>query len=693
MLAAYDLSAYETNIDTFLANPFSANDAEYSGVAYSTTTGTLFVIDDGGQGDIYEYSTDGAPLREVDLDNFDSPEGIVHLGGNQFAILEEARREISLVTITATTTGINKNSIPSADIIPLDHNLLIPGGANGGPNDGPEGIAYDAGNNKYYIAKEKNPSRLFVVNPAATPVTIDEIQVPGITPELGGAPVVADISDIFFADGDLFVLSDQSQKVIRVDLATNTVIGPELTGLPQRKFEGIAFTPDSFEMFLVSDEDPPQVQGRRFMQKRNFTVYNPTEADLTSGSDLGVSTTDDITKDVTPTFTGTVPADSTVWVYVDGVQTGGPQQLTGGATAYSITLPAIPDGNHAITIKVGESLSTPEAKRSPASPALNITIDTTAPKIERITISGIATTHDPFDFDNQNPGIGSGKQLKTVPVGGANEIQIDFTEIVGVAAGSAESLAEQLNLDGVLFTGSESNDRAGGDAILDLSQPDAPKWTWQLPNLDPDEFGADQYILTVEDDVIDVAGNALDGEWTNPETFFDEPGTASTFPSGEGSAGGNFDFRFVILPGDVDRDNDVGLNDLAIMQLSKDLGGSSFGFEDGDLNGDGQIDNAGDYYALFKPNFTRIWTEFGNNFVLGDLEFDGDVDFDDIDELVDVLTGLLSQVAANGGVREETVIRAADTDDDTDADFDDIPGFVTLINDGPDGLLPEGGLS
>jgi hypothetical protein len=46
-----------------------------------------------------------------------------------------------------------------------------------------------------------------------------------------------------------------------------------------------------------------------------------------------------------------------------------------------------------------------------------------------------------------------------------------------------------------------------------------------------------------------VDGTPLDGEWLNPTSSDSKP--ADTFPSGDGTTGGDFSFRFNILPGDV----------------------------------------------------------------------------------------------------------------------------------------------
>ena len=66
----------------------------------------------------------------------------------------------------------------------------------------------------------------------------------------------------------------------------------------------------------------------------------------------------------------------------------------------------------------------------------------------------------------------------------------------------------------------------------------------------------------VQDSVSDVDGRVLDGEW---------PSTLGDFPSGNGSAGGDFQFAFSVLPGDVDGDGSVdgrwnGADNLLIVQ-------------------------------------------------------------------------------------------------------------------------------
>src|SRR5688572_29432602 len=67
-----------------------------------------------------------------------------------------------------------------------------------------------------------------------------------------------------------------------------------------------------------------------------YKAYTPAAVDMTAASDSGISSTDNVTNDGTPTFTGTVPAGSFVRLFVDGVERAS-QQLAAGATSYSLT--------------------------------------------------------------------------------------------------------------------------------------------------------------------------------------------------------------------------------------------------------------------------------------------------------------------------------------------------------------------
>jgi len=208
VLAAFALADYELNFNEQVSDPElgAAEATDFSGVAYSAVTNSLFIVDDDagkdkGNGPIkglYEYSLDGTFQRAITLVGFSSPESIVHLDAYSFAIMEEfdflspRRKEITLVTIDPGTTRIDKSS--QSKIVLTGPNELFEGPSNSGP----EGLAYDPNDGPkgaFYVAKEKDNPRLFKVsldqNMNAT--AVNEIVVPGIT----GPSVAYDLSDIF----------------------------------------------------------------------------------------------------------------------------------------------------------------------------------------------------------------------------------------------------------------------------------------------------------------------------------------------------------------------------------------------------------------------------------------------------------------------------------------------------------------
>lgn len=135
-------------------------------------------------------------------------------------------------------------------------------------------------------------------------------------------------------------------------------------------------------------------------------------------------------------------------------------------------------------------------------------------------------------------------------------------------------------------------------------------------------------------------------------------------------------------------------------------GGSVSTFEDGDIDGDGDITNADDYDVFIDADvFGTVFVVWSVEFQLGDLDIDLDVDFDDNDDFVaalniafsdyieDHLESFPEEVQDNEDLISQIVTEAiGDIDDDDDIDFDDIDDFAALLKgiSGTGGqLLPE----
>ncbi len=105
----------------------------------------------------------------------------------------------------------------------------------------------------------------------------------------------------------------------------------------------------------------------------------PTAPDLIDASDSGTSSTDDLTNDNTPAFSGPAGSGepgSTVTLYVDGLPVGTAIVNPDGSYTVSVD-PDSPlnDGAHAVTV----TFTDPVGNLGPQSPVLTIVVDTTDP--------------------------------------------------------------------------------------------------------------------------------------------------------------------------------------------------------------------------------------------------------------------------------------------------------------------------
>jgi hypothetical protein len=155
----------------------------------------------------------------------------------------------------------------------------------------------------------------------------------------------------------------------------------------------------------------------------------------------------------------------------------------------------------------------------------------------------------PYWFNGGNDerdGDGSGVQLRTVPVGGANTVMLGFSEPLQTISQAS------LSLYG-LKTGNVPTVASGG--YFYSTSSNTASWTFTQP------LGAnvaDQYLLTLADTVTDKFNAPLDGEWTNPFSILTTSAAVSKFPSGNATAGGRVQIRLYCPAGRCDAEQSGG---------------------------------------------------------------------------------------------------------------------------------------
>ena len=161
--------------------------------------------------------------------------------------------------------------------------------------------------------------------------------------------------------------------------------------------------------------------------------------------------------------------------------------------------------------------------------------------------------------------VGSANQLKTLPWNNIDQICITFSEDVTVQAAD-------LSVSGV-------NKTAYAFSAFSYD-PNTHTATWTLDA----PIGDDKVMLDLDANgmapVKSVStGDVLDGAWTDCQ---------STFPSGNGQGGTDFQFSINVLPGDVDASNSVNVLDRNLVQqrVGKNAGDANYSaFRDIDGSG------------------------------------------------------------------------------------------------------------
>ncbi|PTQ73186.1 SdiA-regulated domain-containing protein [Pseudomonas sp. GV071] len=158
-----------------------------------------------------ELSLDGELLRSIPLQGFKDPEAIEYISPGVYIIVEERRRRLTEVHINDATTLIDIDDPANAHQLDLS--------SVGEENKGFEGLAFDAANQRLFIAKERDPMRIFEVSgfmqhgpgPLRLQVRTD--------PERDQRLFLTDLSSLYYdsATQHLWALSDESKMVIELD--------------------------------------------------------------------------------------------------------------------------------------------------------------------------------------------------------------------------------------------------------------------------------------------------------------------------------------------------------------------------------------------------------------------------------------------------------------------------------------------
>ncbi|MBT1062760.1 tandem-95 repeat protein [Bowmanella sp. Y26] len=207
----------------------------------------------------------------------------------------------------------------------------------------------------------------------------------------------------------------------------------------------------------------------------------PSTPDLDATSDTGVSNTDNITSDNTPTFTGTAEANSTATLISSVSGTLGTTAADGSGN-WSYTAAALAQGDHTITATATDAAG----NTSTASSGISITIDTASPTVSSVnssTANGIYKAGDSIGVQvNLSEAVTvTGTPLLTLETGntdrtinyasGTGTSTLSFTYTV--QAGDVTADLDYIGTNALVLNGGSIADAAGNNATLTLATPGA----------------------------------------------------------------------------------------------------------------------------------------------------------------------------------------------------------------------------
>jgi uncharacterized protein YjiK len=242
-----DFGTYRVQIE---ARPIVGLTENTSGLTFSAATGTLFTtINDPPE--LAELSPDGRLLRRIAITGARDVEGITHVEGDRFIIVDEGKSRLNWITITPETEVIDLAGTP---FVMLDLVTLS--------NLGFEGISWDQRKQELVVVQEMLPVRVFVVGGLEQAVRGQGL---GISlrewqPQGWAGHGVSDLSSVSVHDptGNMILLSHMSSLLLEYDAEGAPLSLLSLwagrhgltSSVPQA--EGVAIGPTG-EVYIVSE--------------------------------------------------------------------------------------------------------------------------------------------------------------------------------------------------------------------------------------------------------------------------------------------------------------------------------------------------------------------------------------------------------------------------------------------------------
>ena len=221
---------------------------DVSALTFDPDRQTLFTVTNQNP-ELVELSLDGRVLRRISLHGFGDAEAVEYIRSGVYVISDERQQRLFQVRVDEATRRLDA----------VDSEQFSLGiGRNG--NKGFEGLAYDPDGRRLFVAKERDPVRIYEIHgfprTPGRPMAVEVIDRPKRDRRL----FVRDLSSLQYdrATGHLLALSDESRLVVEIDAGGQPVSTLSLRrgrhglkrDVPQA--EGVALD-DAGNLYIVSE--------------------------------------------------------------------------------------------------------------------------------------------------------------------------------------------------------------------------------------------------------------------------------------------------------------------------------------------------------------------------------------------------------------------------------------------------------
>jgi uncharacterized protein YjiK len=231
------------------AQPIVGLDDDVSALTYDPDRRSLFTVTNQNS-ELIELSLDGRVLRRVKLTGFGDAEAVEYISPGLYVITDERRQRLIKVRLDE-----DSREIDAANAEQLSLGIELSG------NKGFEGLAYDSVGQRLFVAKERDPLRIYEIHgfPHSDPAQPFAVHVLDDLERDAGL-FVRDLSSLQYDQrtGHLLALSDESRLVLELNVAGKPISSLSLlagqqglkASVPQA--EGVAMDNDG-NLYLISE--------------------------------------------------------------------------------------------------------------------------------------------------------------------------------------------------------------------------------------------------------------------------------------------------------------------------------------------------------------------------------------------------------------------------------------------------------